>query len=261
MDCVFVCVFHQEKYVDMFYIFLESLLTYGQLSETTHILIYTSTVFMNMIKQNPLFNHDKMRFEINDTYNNSDTACKSRLDLFEFPSVSNYNKILYLDTDIIVKDDLNKVFDVCTDDLLYVLGEGKITDNDNYYGGIRLFGDEIHNYSEDNSAFSSGILLLKNCEKMRFLFNEIKKDIIARPHYFQCFDQPYIVYNAFKYQVYDNKKLKTYAVNNDNNIYSNKIIHHFPFCPGVFKFKIENLTHFLHLWTFKTPTNLILINL
>jgi lipopolysaccharide biosynthesis glycosyltransferase len=238
-------VFTQEKYVDMFFLLLESIFIYGNLDNNTHILVYTSTAFMNIIKKSHLFN-EKIKFEINDTYNNIDRACKARLDLFNLPSTINYNKILYLDTDIIIKDNINKVFDVCEQDILYVLEEegGKI-DSDTDFWGKTLFGNEINNYN-DKSAFTSGILLFNNCEKIKYLFNKINEDIIIRPYYFECYDQPYIVYNAFKYNLYNNKILKSLAVNNDNNIDSDKVIHHFPGGPGAYQHKIINMTNFLN---------------
>jgi hypothetical protein len=74
---------------------------------------------------------------------------------------------------------------------------------------------------------------LKNhCEKIKDLFDKINEDIVERPYDFICYDQPYIVYNAFKYNLYNNKILKTLVVNNDNNIHSDKVIHHFPGGPG-----------------------------
>ena len=243
MNCIFVTVFNQEKFVDMFFLLLESILIYGNLDNNTHILLYTSTQFMNIIKQSHLFS-EKIKFEINDTYNNIDKACKARLDLFNLHSITNYNKILYLDTDILVKDDINKVFNVCEEDILYVLEEGEIN-NDADYWGKSLFGNEINNY-EDKTAFTSGILLFKNCEKIKDLFNKINEDIVNRPYYFSCFDQPYIVYNAYKYNLYNNKILKSFVINNDDNIHSDKVIHHFPGGPGVYEHKIYIMTIFLN---------------
>lgn len=244
MNCIFVCVFNQEKYVDMFFLLLESIFIYGNLDENTNILVYTSTSFMNKIKQSHLFNDEKIKFEINDIYDNIDKACKARLDLFNLHSIKNYNKILYLDTDILVKDNINKVFDVCKEDILYVLEEGEIDRDDDCWGKT-LFGNEINNY-DDKSAFTSGILLFNNCEKIKDLLNKINEDIIKRPYFFGCYDQPYIVYNAFKYNLYNNKILKTLVVNNDDNIHSDKIIHHFPGGPGVYQHKIVNMTNFLN---------------
>jgi lipopolysaccharide biosynthesis glycosyltransferase len=97
----------------MFYLLLESIFIYGNIDHNTHIFIYTSTHFMNMIQKSHLFNSDKMRFEINDTYDNIDKACKARLDLFQLSSTIQYEKILYLDTDIIVKGNINDIFAIC----------------------------------------------------------------------------------------------------------------------------------------------------
>ena len=246
MNCIFVCVFNQAKYVDMFFLLLESIFIYGDLDDNTNILVYTSTQFMNLIKQSHLFNNEKIKFEINDTYDNIDKACKARLDLFNLHSIKNYNKILYLDTDILVKDNINKVFDVCKEDILYVLEESSIINApDGWYGGITLFGDEINNY-HDKSSFTSGILLFNHCKKISFLFEKINEDIVNRPHFFDCYDQPYIVYNAFKYNMFNNKVLKSLIVNNDNNIHSDKVIHHFPGGPGIYQHKIDAMTIFLN---------------
>jgi len=242
MNCIFVCVFNQEQYVDMFYLLLESIQIYRNLDDNTNLLVYTSTPFMNRIKQSHLFNKDNIKFEINDTYTNIEKACKARLDIFNLSSITNYNKILYLDTDILVKDDINKVFDVCKEDILYTLEEGNI---DHDFWGKTLFGNEINNYN-DKIAFTSGILLFNNCEKIKDLFNKINEDIVKRPYYFDCHDQPYIVYNAFKYNLYNNKTLKSLVVNNDNNIHSDKVIHHFPGGPGVYQHKIDAMTIFLN---------------
>ena len=248
INCIFICVFNNKKYINLLYLLLESIYIYGNFNGTkTEILIYTSTEFMNIIKQSNLY-CVKIKFEINDNYHNIDTACKSRLDLFNLQSISNYSKFLYLDTDILIKGDLNKIFNVCKEDILYVLEEGILAhniENNSYYGSITLFGDEINNYS-DKTAFTSGILLFNNCKKIQKLFEAINKDIITRPYIFGCYDQPYIVYNAFKYNLYDNKLLKAYAVNNDYNINSNMIIHHFPGGPGFYNNKIIPMTNFLN---------------
>jgi len=259
MNCIFVCVFYEKKYIDMLYLLLESIFIYGNLDKNTNVLIYTSTLFMNIIKQSRLFNSEKIMFELNDTYNSIDSACKARLDLFTLHSISNYNKILYLDTDVLVKYYINKVFDVCQEDILYALEEGEIGHE---FWGKTLFGREIHNYS-DKTAFSSGVLLFNNCEKIKDLFRNIKEDIIKRPYNFVCYDQPYIVYNAFKYNLYNNKVLKSLVVNNDTNIHSNKVIHHFPGGPGIYQHKIVYMNNFLNnikLYTLNIPKILFQTN-
>ena len=185
----------------MLYLLLESIFIYGNLDDDTNILIYTSTPFMKLIKQSHLYNEDKIKFEINDTYDNVDKSYKSKLDVFNLSSIKNYNKILYLDHYVLVKDNINKVFDVCTEDILYGLEEGEITSDTNFWGKS-LFGEKINNYT-DKSAFSSGILLFNNCEKINNLFNKINKDIVNKPNICGFNDKPYIVYNAFNENLYN----------------------------------------------------------
>ena len=76
--------------------------------------------------------------------------------------------------------------------------------------------------------------------------NDISDDIIKKPYKLSFYDQPYIVYNAFKYNLYDNKILKKLVVNNNKNIYSDKVIHHFPGGPGFYEHKIDSMTIFLN---------------
>ena len=241
MNCIFICVFNNENYVKMLYLLLESLYIYGNISENITILIYTSTLFMNkIIKSNLLTKY--IHFEINDNYITIDSACKARLDLFTLVSIRKYNKILYLDTDILIKEDIHKIFDIAKDDILYVLEEGIINDNSEFWGKS-LFGNEVNNY-RDKTAFTSGILLFNNCEKIKDLFQKIKIHLTHNNNK-GFHDQPYIVYNAFKYNLYNNKILKSYTINNDDNIHSNKVIHHFPGGPGIYETKITKMNVFL----------------
>ena len=240
MNCIFVCVFAQEKYLDLFYLLLESILLFGNL-KNTHLLVYTTTAFMLQILRSPLF-RDFIQFEINDAYDTIDKACRSRLDLFDL-AIHKYDKILYLDTDILVKRDLTPVFDVCKDEVLYVLEEGTI-DSDTDFWGKTLFGNELQNYT-DKSAFTSGILLFNRCQKIKELFRVIKEDMESRTYSTYFYDQPYIVYHAFKTGLYENKILKTMVVNNDDHLESDKVIHHFPGTPGLYMHKLERMKTFL----------------
>jgi predicted O-methyltransferase YrrM len=149
---------------------------------------------------------------------------------------------MYLDTDVLIRDDVNSAFDRVTDDILYVLEEGVI-DSDTDFWGKSLFGNELANYPDKN-AFSSGIMLFNTSEKIRALFKHINEDIAIRPHHFH--DQPHIVYNAFKYGMFDSQILKDFAVNNDHDICSGKIIHHFPGKPGIYEHKINHMMKFLN---------------
>lgn len=252
-NCIFICIFNNINYVKLFFLLLESIGIHEKLSEETDILVYTSSEFMNIIMNSHLFIKN-IKFMVNDSYNSIDKACKARLDLFSFEIVSEYDKILYLDTDIIVKGEISTLFKLDIDDKLYVVEEGTINDPAGWWGKS-LFGNEINNY-EDKTAFTSGIMLFKNCEKMKFLFEKINEHIVIHPNVFH--DQPCIIYNAFKYNLYNNKLLNDYVVNNDTNIHSNKIIHHFPGNPGIHQRKHANMSGFLNNLKDTLITNLVI---
>ena len=249
MNCIFICLFNNPNYINMLFLLLESIQLYGLLGDNVEILIYTSTKFMKVIKLCPYPIVTQLtKFEINDNYKTVEKACKARLDLFDLlvPSKYNYQKILYLDTDIIVKGNLQNIFNLCIQDKLYVLEEGSI-DSDSDFWGKTLFQNagDLELYTNKTGAFSSGILLFNNSEKIKNLFYCINLDIIKRPFKFYCHDQPYIVYNAFKYDLYDNQALKPFAVNNDHDVCSSKIIHHFPGDPGMHQNKLKHMFAFI----------------
>ena len=249
MNCIFVCLFNEERYINMFYLLLESIFIYGNLDENTHIVVYTSTLFMNIIKKSHLFD-EKIIFEINDTYNNN---FKARFDLFNLASTVNYDKILYLDIAVLVKGNIKDLFNVCKEEILYVLEESEF--NCSTFCGKKLFENEKNNYS-NKTVFTTEILLFNNCERMKDLFNKINEDMIKRPYKFDCNIHPYIVYNTFKYNCYNNTILKNFVAIRNLNIDSNKVIHYFPggTNTGGIKYKIKRMTDFLNGVKDKTIT-------
>ena len=242
MNCIFVCVFKEEKYITMFLFLLESILLYGNMRTEIQLVVYTSTRFKNIIKQSPFYD-ENILFEINDTYDTIEKACYARLDVFTLPILKNYEKILYLDTDILIKENLMSVFAICQEEKLYVLEEGQLTDDDNYYGGETLFGD-LSTYPNE-SGFTTGILLFPYCETIQKLFDRIQEDIRTRSHTFGCYDQPYIVYHAIQQELC-NKTLGNVAINNNYSVDSTKAIHHFPGYPGVYEEKLRKMESFLN---------------
>ncbi len=91
------------------------------------------------------------------------------------------------------------------------------------------------------TLFTCEILLFNNCEIIKDLFNKINEDITKGQH--ECNQQ--IKYNTFKYDLYNNKILKDFIINNDNNINSDKVIHHFSVGPEISEPDINAMTNFL----------------
>jgi hypothetical protein len=245
-------VFHNAHFIKLLTLCLQTLFEYGRLKKDTHILLYTSTEFKEKIEQLNIFkkNSSVIFFHINDEYNSVDAACKSRLDLFEFPMVKDYYKILYLDTDILVMKNINIVFNSIQENKLYAMEEGSIDWYTDYWG-YTLFGDEVNKY-DDKSAFSSGVMGFLNCPEIETLFQKIKLHIKQDNRWFECYDQPYIVYNAKTSGLLDNKTFNTFVVGNspygdakEHDILSNKTIFHFCGSPGASNHKLNNMKQFL----------------
>ena len=258
--CVFITVFKNPQYLCMLYLLLESLYLFGELNNEIDILIYTSSQFKQMIIESK-WNSDRLVFETTENINTVTKACCARLNLFTLSSVTKYEKILYLDTDIIVTGSLTKLFDISEENILYTVKEGFITDQ--FHGGYSkikewatLFNNNDYLYYKNRSAFTTGILLFNNCPAIVKLFQCILKQIQGR----SVIDQPFIIYNAFKYNLYNNTLLQNVAVNlyylhystdfekfaiDEQVNSSSKVIYHFPNLSHV-NTKLNTMSKFLN---------------
>ncbi len=230
-NLVYFCVFHKEEYVKLLFLLLESMHLFGNVQEDTDIIIYTTTEFKNRIEKSHLYT-SKIQFQINDSYTTLVQACKARLDIFSFPVINNYQKILYLDTDILFRHPIENVFNIITEEMvepkLYALMEGQIDHHSDMWGKS-LFGNDIHQY-KDRRAFSSGIMLFPNHIEIMRVFNEIKQHM-SRNNNQGFYDQPYLNYHFFRNRMYDNVRLKNVAILNCQDIMTPKTLIHF--CGGV----------------------------
>ena len=241
---IFVCVFHQHQFIDLLNLQLESIYLYGKLDDDTKILIYTSSEFMNIIKSSHIYS-EKLLFEINDNINTVDLACKSRLNLFNLDTVNSFDRILYLDTDILATKELNSIFEIVDSDILYALEEGNLNWNQPYWGNSYFSQEELDSL-QDKSAFSSGILLFNNCGIIKDLFEKIKNH--ADEDNNQGFtDQAYIVYNAISNKLYDNKKLSLYSELSYNGETAYKNLVHFCGGPGTYIHKLEKMQNIFNI--------------
>jgi hypothetical protein len=242
MDCIFLCVFAQPRFLDMLYILLDSIYAYGALGPRCEVLIYTSSDFAAAIRRSPQM-RNFVRIETRDDADSLTKVCCARLDFFALPSAARYARVLYMDTDVIVKAPLAPVFDVCVSDILYAVEEGVMGWSDHW--GASLFPDAAARAPYMTvTAFNSGIMLFRKCDAVRALFAAINADRAARPQALYCPDQAYINYHAITGQMYDNQTLKAFAVNNDTNARSDKVIHHFPGTPGSFVHKLVTMRAF-----------------
>ena len=177
----------------------------------------------------------------------------SRLKIFDYPNINLYNKILYLDCDILVTNSINNILDFQLENKLYALQE---------YNQTIIWGSQFFDKNPNCSAFTSGILLFNNNIIIKDLFSQIllhiDNHITSNLPIPICLDQPFIVYHAVKNNLYDNQKLINIVINNPNN-FNNETISHFPGGPGNYESKIVKMTNYIKNMMFNTGSIIIII--
>jgi hypothetical protein len=247
-NLIVLSVFLKKEYVELAYLLLNSLNAYGDLDDSTDILIYTSTEFMVQMRPNIKGAPRNPIFKTNDSIQTVVAASAARLDIFDFPEVAKYEKILYLDTDVLVIRALKPIFDLATEDRLYALEEGSLDLVVPYdYWGKDLFAPGEVADLEDKTGFSAGVLLFKNTETMRALFQRIKAHIASTPGS-GFFEQAHMVYNAIKSDLKENQAMKPYVAINETSVKTTKTILHFAGSPGDHQSKHTKMSGFLRLF-------------
>ena len=236
MNLIYSCVFFQESYVQLLELLLKSYKLFG--NNTTY-LILTSQQYYQQIKNIMLeleIEHGIWTMNVTTIFE----SAYSRLLIFNYPHINKFSKILYLDVDILITGNLNKLFEEQLEDKIYCLKEGNTKHP--YWG---------HQFFENNPecrAFSTGIILFNNCDNVKQLFANTLKHInyhlqknrdIPR-----CLEQPFLIFNAFQLNLYNNELLGNYA-KIDPKEYDGLLLYHFAGNPGHFKSKIEKMTDFL----------------
>ena len=257
---IYSCVFFNEKYIELIQLLLKSYKLFGNSTENIDYLIICNPNFKNKIQL--LF--DKLNINGKIWCLDLETifeAGYSRLKIFDYPLINDYDKILYLDCDILVTNSVNKLFDIHLENKLYVLEEGNTMHD--------FWGNQFFENNPNVSAFTSGILLFNNNSIIKDLFSEIlfhiNNHINCNLPIPDCLDQPFICYHAIKNNLCDNKSLINLVVNNPNiktnNIlekmieFTNQSICHFPGWPGHYFSKIDKMKNFLKDNMFKITNN------
>ncbi len=242
-----ICVFHNKQYIDLLNLLLQTLYFNGQGTQPTFdILIMTAPDYKADIEE--LFSLYKIKCSVDymiRPFKSMLEAAAARLHLFEYEHIDQYERILYIDTDVLIANDLNFIFELpIMPGKLYVLKEGHLELD--FYGGKRLF--DFSKVDPETPAFTTGILLFRQTDSIRTLFADIlahiAADTAAGAELFSCLEQPYVVYNAVMRGAYDNNLLEAYVENNPTDVALTKYIYHFPGWVGHYTSKIDKMMFF-----------------
>ncbi len=253
-NLIYMCVFHQTSYINLLELLVRSINIKGSVNQdTTDILVITSINFLPIIQDKlKIYNLPIKYHTINITTMMESSCCK--LYIFDYDHIDNYNKILYLDTDVLINNDVNLIFNTEIDSTkIYAIGEGCIGDNTNYWGK-QFFDLYMPNYDANMTAFSAGVFYYINSPEIKLLFtntrNHITKYLASGRQPPICLDQPFLVYNAFNQNAYDNTLMDKYLINNPS-IVDERVIYHFPGGPGQYSSKIMKMSYFWNKMTAK----------
>lgn len=245
-NLIYCCVFYNKDYVRLLELLLKSLKIFSPQNFTFDFLVITQKNFEPMVQDLGRNLGIVLKTFSLDFSTIFQAAC-ARLFIFDYPEVLEYQKLLYLDTDILIKAPLNPIFELPIDDLLYGIESGTIESLN--------FGAQFFNFGEVDktlTGLNSGTLLFLNSLQMKLLFQRIREHVNfftqsgQKPPY--CLDQPFINFHAIKDNLYNNQLLNPlvslFEGNDEVRNYTTSSICHFSFPIGNFGHKFERMCEF-----------------
>jgi len=244
MNLIYMCVSHQESYIKLLKLLINSISLKSNINrDTTDILIITTHIFKPLIEKELEEFNLPIKYYILDLNSLMESSC-CKLKIFSYNQIDKYQKILYLDTDVLINSDVNILFsNEISPEKLYTLEEGIIGDE---YWGSALF--DFTKFDKNTTAFSAGVFYFINSLSMKKLFEDTSTHIANYVGNTPvCLDQPFLVYNSFIQEKYNNQFMKRYLENNPSVVSNEKIIYHFPGDPGHYWSKLNKMTGFWDL--------------
>jgi hypothetical protein len=248
-NLLYCCVFYNKDYFKLLDLLLKSLQMYSP-SENFDFLVLTQKEFEPLVKEFGRKLGIDLKIFCLDFSTIFQAAC-ARLFIFDYPEIHKYQKLLYIDTDILIKGSLDPVFQILNGakDVLYAIESGTIESLN--------FGAQFFNFNQIDkrlTGLNSGTLLFLNSQTMKDLFQRIRNHIDTftqsgeiTPY---CMDQPFINFHAIKDSLYDNKTLNPFVSllegNDTVDNYTTSSICHFSSPTSNFGHKYNRMSEFLY---------------
>ncbi len=247
-NLVYCCVFYNKDYLKLLDLLLKSMKMYSTL-ESFDFLVITSPEFAPLVKG---LGH-KLGLDLRvftQKFTTIFQAACARLFIFDYPELQGYEKLLYLDTDIIIKSDLAPLFQLPLDNLLYGIKSGTI-ESPNFGGQFFNFGNS--EIKREMPGINSGTLFFLNSKIIQELFSRIRLHVETftlegnQPPY--CMDQPFINFHSIKDSLFNTSLLNPHvSLYEGSDTVENELtasICHFSFPIGNFGHKYSRMCAFL----------------
>lgn len=232
-NLVYYTVSIKDEYVEFLKKSIESIDLSNQ--EQIDILILTDKKYFE--KNLSTFKRVNTTIFLIDEPKNFDEACFSKLKIWDYPNINQYENILYLDSDILVNKNLSSVFEKCTDEnKLYVVVEDyNIQNHNRIHFSLGTYKYEDLDFFQKNKifTFNAGTFMFKNGFLMKKHFKNVSN--LIEHHNGEYFtDQSFMNYYFNTYKLADSnaivKDLDYKFVVNSNfsqNFDSNNCVMHF----------------------------------
>jgi lipopolysaccharide biosynthesis glycosyltransferase len=213
------------------------------MDDNTDLLVYTTSEFKERLS-----GIDGVLFFEKNFYKTMNQARISKVDIFDYPEINKYAKILYLDADSLVLAPIKPLFDAIVDDVVYAVGEGTILCEAEYWGRSLFLRDNAD--TEDREGLGAFALGFKNIPEFKKLFIKIKQAFYLDMYQnkLRFYDQPFlnfylILNNACNTQVFKQYIRSRPSV--EEAIQNNVCVAHFSGCPGHANVKLELIDDFI----------------
>jgi lipopolysaccharide biosynthesis glycosyltransferase len=213
---------------------------------TVDFVVYTTSELKALI-QSKCADLTGVQFFEKNFYKSMNQARISKLDIFDYPSIDNYEKVIYIDADsIFVKDPL-PMFDSIQDDLVYVFGEGNILSEAEYWGRS-LFLKENPSCA-DREGLASFIMGFKNIPAIKKMFIRTKQAFYLDMYQnkLKFYDQPFLNFFFINNNMCNAdafKKLVRSRESAETAIREGLFAVHFAGCPGHGNIKVDLMKEF-----------------
>ena len=247
--------FHQKQYVDIVVNLLNS---FFDTNSNIDFLVYTTTEFRALIEEK--LPGKPVKFFEKNFVKTMNQARISKIDIFDYPEIAKYDKIIYIDSDSMFLKNPVSLFEAITDDVIYACGEGNILNDGNYWGKSLFLKNDTN--CVDQEGISVACLGFKNNPEFKKLFSKIKQafylDMYQNKLLF--YDQPFFNLFLINNQMVNKTDYKNLILSRpspEEALSKGLVAVHFAGCPGHSQIKLDLFADFKSKYAWPQPEVLV----
>jgi len=210
-NLIYYSIFLSDEYLQMLEWSLNSI-SYTTKTMNFDVLFITDEKFKQELLKKPILQKFNCYFHIVDTPVNGIEASFNKLCIYDYNRINEYEKVLFLDTDIMCIKDLNEIFNYdLTPEKLNTksnLGISSILSYTSATHGLMYLTHKDAKFIDDNTSvvpFNAGQFLFLNSHRMKLHFENVRwlKNVWAGIYFFeQSFMNHYFVFNDLTDEIF-----------------------------------------------------------